>query len=242
MRISILDREFELEIVFTHSARASAYVKDQLIKMRVPAWLPEVEKHRLVSEMEQMIEKKLQRNPNAFMSIKEPHFYEGQDISVLGSHFKIRIKEDLGSSRSRAYLKDGEVVVVLAQGISGKFREHTVSVLCRGIIAKAVMPSLAEKVEFLNRTHFNFDLGKVSIRQASSRWGSCNAKTKRINLNFLLLFAPERVLDYVIIHELAHLKESNHSKAFWALVQSAMPDYKEVRTWLRRNGSSIGPV
>ena len=67
----------------------------------------------------------------------------------------------------------------------------------------------------------------VGIRAMTSRWGSCTAKTRRIRLNAALVYCPFECLEYVIVHELAHLRESNHSPRFWAAVADALPDYKE---------------
>lgn len=73
---------------------------------------------------------------------------------------------------------------------------------------------------------------KVKIKAQKSRWGSCSSK-KNINLNWKIVLAPSKVMDYLIVHELAHLKHMNHSKRFWAFVESIIPDYKEMKRELR---------
>ena len=80
--------------------------------------------------------------------------------------------------------------------------------------------------------------GKISIRDQKTRWGSCSSEGN-LSFNWRLILAPPDVLDYVVIHELCHRKEMNHSKEFWALVESLMPDYKERRKWLRENGKNL---
>ena len=82
------------------------------------------------------------------------------------------------------------------------------------------------------------DYGRISVRRQRSKWGSCSAK-RNLNFNCLLLLAPERVLDYVVAHELCHLREMNHSARFWALVERLCPDYRESRRWLRENGGTL---
>ena len=74
--------------------------------------------------------------------------------------------------------------------------------------------------------------GRISIRSAKTRWGSCSSQGN-LNFNNRLLFVPEELVDYVVVHELAHRKEMNHSKAFWDVVEKYMPDYKERRAKLR---------
>ena len=85
---------------------------------------------------------------------------------------------------------------------------------------------------------FSFFPNRVSIRAQKSRWGSCSSKGN-INLNCLLLFAPRMVQDYVIIHELCHLHEMNHSARFWAQVANCMPNYELAQKWLKANGYKL---
>jgi len=80
--------------------------------------------------------------------------------------------------------------------------------------------------------------GRISIREQKTRWGSCSSQGN-LNFNWRLIFAPENVLDYVVVHELAHRKEMNHSKAFYAIVESVLPDYRVSRKWLRDNGDVL---
>jgi len=82
-----------------------------------------------------------------------------------------------------------------------------------------------ELVEIWER-RLGVEVSFVGFRAMTSRWGSCTAKTRRIRVNTALCRLPRRCLEYVIVHELAHLLESNHSSRFWALVAGALPDYK----------------
>ena len=75
---------------------------------------------------------------------------------------------------------------------------------------------------------YNFKFNSVRIKNTKSRWGSCSTK-KNLNFNYKLIFLPKELADYVIVHELCHLKQFNHSRAFWELVSKAIPDYKELR-------------
>ena len=75
--------------------------------------------------------------------------------------------------------------------------------------------------------------GRISIREQKTRWGSCSSEGN-LNFNCRLLFVPDRIVDYVVIHELAHRRFMNHSKAFWKEVEKYMPDYKEQKKLLSR--------
>ncbi|HEX7862056.1 MAG TPA: SprT family zinc-dependent metalloprotease [Verrucomicrobiae bacterium] len=78
----------------------------------------------------------------------------------------------------------------------------------------------------------------VTVRNQRSRWGSCS-RSKRISLNWRLIQTPEFVRDYIIVHELMHLKEMNHSPRFWAHVENAFPLWREAEKWLRRNSGLL---
>ncbi|MBI5200923.1 MAG: M48 family metallopeptidase [Elusimicrobia bacterium] len=78
------------------------------------------------------------------------------------------------------------------------------------------------------------DYGRVSVRDQKTRWASCSSKGD-LSFNWRLVFAPQAVMDYVVIHELAHRREMNHSRRFWAIVAEHSPDHREHRRWLHEN-------
>jgi predicted metal-dependent hydrolase len=79
----------------------------------------------------------------------------------------------------------------------------------------------------------------VTVRNQRSRWGSCSANGT-ISLNWRLVQTPEHVRDYIIYHEIAHLREMNHSDRFWARVEELCPAWREAERWLKQNGSLLG--
>ena len=101
----------------------------------------------------------------------------------------------------------------------------------------------AAKTDFLQRVEnyaplIGVQVKRITIRCQKTRWGSCSAKGN-LSFNCLLMVCPEAVRDYVAVHELCHLREMNHSRAFWELVEDILPDYRTQRKWLRENGSRI---
>lgn len=93
------------------------------------------------------------------------------------------------------------------------------------------------KVEELAQK-FWLKYNSIKITSAKTRWGSCTSK-KNLNFSYRLILTTPKVIDYVIVHELAHLKHMNHSKRFWSEVESMMPDYKESEKWLKKHWSLI---
>jgi predicted metal-dependent hydrolase len=87
-------------------------------------------------------------------------------------------------------------------------------------------------------TAYSFDVNQVRITSARTRWGSCSGKNN-LNFTYRLSMAPLPIIDYVVVHELVHLKVRNHSPAFWNALAAIMPDYKEKRDWLKRHGALL---
>jgi len=85
---------------------------------------------------------------------------------------------------------------------------------------------------------FGLQVTKVSIRNQRSRWGSCTSRG-HIALNYRLVLMPDAVRDYVLIHELMHLRQPNHSIRFWRLVEAACPGFRDAEHWLKRHGPSL---
>ena len=89
-----------------------------------------------------------------------------------------------------------------------------------------------ERVPELNR-HYNFKVNKIAIRDQQTRWGSCSSRNN-LNFNYRILFLPDELVDYLIVHELCHLQEMNHSRRFWELVSLTIPNYRQLSKKLRR--------
>ncbi len=81
--------------------------------------------------------------------------------------------------------------------------------------------------------HYGFTIRKVAIRDTKSRWGSCS-KQGNLNFSYKVFLLPPHIADYIIVHELCHLKEFNHGADFWALVAEMIPDHKAIRAELKR--------
>ena len=100
--------------------------------------------------------------------------------------------------------------------------------------AKQELPAAVKKYAGLMGVTYN----RITIRHQKTRWGSCT-KTGNLNFNCLIMKMPDQVRDYVIIHELAHRKELNHSSKYWAIVAEYCPWYKQAKQWLKDNGQKL---
>jgi hypothetical protein len=219
---------------------SSVSIRGRTITIKVSSYLPREEVVRTFIELRGKVIKDLEKHPDLGQPPPEVEFFNGQALELQGKPFKISIHEDKGSKISKGDYVNGEVVIRLAEGLGGNKKKTHASNLCRRVISHILSPEVILRVKELDSENYDFGINKVFIKDTITRWGSCNQKKKNINLNFRLLFAPTWVMDYVIIHELAHIKEGNHSKAYWSLVESAFPNYKEARKWLKLNGDKLG--
>lgn len=91
---------------------------------------------------------------------------------------------------------------------------------------------VTNRLEHFNQ-FYNLSFKKVSVKNQRTRWGSCS-KSGNLNFNYKIIFLPERLADYIIVHEICHLEEFNHSKDFWNLVAKIFPDYRKIIKELRK--------
>lgn len=104
-------------------------------------------------------------------------------------------------------------------------------------LAEQALEELPKRVAYYAE-RIGVTYGRITIRNQKTRWGSCSGKGN-LNFNCLLMLTPPEVQDYVVVHELCHRKEMNHSRQFWSEVEKVLPDYRERRKWLKENGGRI---
>lgn len=126
--------------------------------------------------------------------------------------------------RARARAKAAEAAGALTQAELGDLARR----------ARADLPARVQRFA----DALGVDYGRITIRAQRTRWGSCSAQGN-LNFNCLLMLAPEEVRDYVVVHELCHRKQMNHSEAFWAEVERVLPGYREARKWLKTHGQEL---
>ncbi len=102
---------------------------------------------------------------------------------------------------------------------------------------EAARKLVMERIPILNQA-YGFKVGRIAIRNQKSRWGSCSARGN-LNFNYKLALLPQELCDYVIVHELCHLREFNHSYKFWDLVAKTFPNYQELRRGLKSRARDL---
>ena len=148
-------------------------------------------------------------------------------LLYLGSLFPININQ----SATKDLMFTGE------EFIANSIEPNPLSLSIKKWYKKKFREIAIPRVTYFAEQH-NLMVNQIRIKNQKTMWGSCSSKNN-INLNYLLLMAPMKVIDYVIIHELVHTIHRNHSIEFWSSVESIMPDYKEHKLWLKTNGYKL---
>jgi predicted metal-dependent hydrolase len=163
------------------------------------------------------------------------NFHQGAWISFQGEKYQLTI-EPYRLKRVKIEFCNGFFVSVPDSLSSDKLNIEIKKSLIRWMKKEA--KNIAEKwVEHYAQYYF-LTPRSIRIKTQKSRWGSCGIHND-INLNWLLVLAPPKVFEYVIVHELCHIQHKNHAAAFWDLVGRLMPDYKPQRLWLKRHGAEL---
>ena len=114
---------------------------------------------------------------------------------------------------------------------------ETINLILKSWYKKRFMEVTLPRLKYFS-DKYNLKVNQVRVKEQKTLWGSCSSKNN-INLNYLLIMAPIKVIDYVIVHELVHTVHKNHSVKFWQKVETIMPRYKESRNWLKDNGYKL---
>lgn len=165
--------------------------------------------------------------------------YENEEfIQIYGQEFQILIFEEDRETVS-GKIVDGKYVTFKVPKDFDKIAIHdAIAGLLSRIFSKYFHKAIWERVKYYNDTYFQETIKALRLKNNQSNWGSCSSE-RNINLSSRLLFAPREVLDYVIVHELAHLKEMNHSPKYWRIVKKVMPGYMAQERWLKKYGHTL---
>jgi predicted metal-dependent hydrolase len=162
---------------------------------------------------------------------KRVRFGDGAVVPILGRDHQIRHRPDQRGGVWRIDDPDGSVELHVAGAAEHLARR--VTDFLKAEARRTITPQAKTHAAALGRR-----VGRVTVRDTSSRWGSCSSRGD-LSFSWRLVLAPQPVLDYVVAHEAAHLVEMNHSERFWRLVEELMPDYRRPRQWLKRHGAKL---
>lgn len=199
-------------------------MEDGKLEVRAPHLVPRYFINRFVESKREWI-KKTKDIMHKRKRVTPIHYHDGSVFRFAGNPYTLHITE-------------GNTIVLLGSKIffPKKFLLHPRQHLeqwCKSFAKKY----LASRLDyFANKMNVRYK--KVSIRDTTSRWGSCSS-SGTLSFSFRLILAERKIIDYVVVHELAHTVHHNHGKEFWNLVGTYYPNYKAARLWLRHSGNTL---
>jgi predicted metal-dependent hydrolase len=186
----------------------------------------------VMREKTDWITKMLVRYAQPPLSVVEAPLQSGALLPFAGGQLRLELDAGRPGRRKAAAMEEGTLRLFL-----DSMSPDAVRMAIERWYRRQAHYVFAERAAHWN-AQFGYNYGRIAIRDQKSRWGSCS-RQGNLNFNWRLLLAPLVVLDYIVIHELAHLKEGNHSTRFWALVAEKCPDYRDQRAWLRQHGPEL---
>lgn len=151
-------------------------------------------------------------------------FVSGETFYYLGRPYRLRISVDESAKLTRITTRGYQLLATIPEGVDVSFRSTTVRSGLRFWFKERAKVRLKERTRLMART-LGVPTPSVTVVEQSKRWGSCDAKGQ-IRINWRLIMAPMSLIDYVIAHEICHTLEHNHSRQFWRLLETMMPDYE----------------
>ena len=199
---------------------------DARLVVRAPLSTPEDFIYKLIHQKRSWITRKQALSKERVLKTKVRQFAPGEEFLFLGQAYPLTVVEDL----PKAVVFDGALKI--SQAVLNNAKDHL-----ELWYKTQASGHISERVD-----HYAKLAGLryccVRVNNAKTRWGSCGY-TDKLNFTWRLIMAPPRVIDYVVIHELMHLKQRNHSRKFWDEVARMIPDYPQDEQWLKENGGLL---
>ncbi len=234
--IKACGRTIGYEIVYSNKRKKAAIlVRPNLkVEFRAPKGLSTDTIRKMVEGKALWIFKKLEWFEVNRLPDQKKQYCEGENYLYLGKECPLRIIFVDNIKKSLTFFKGSELTVEVPKNTP----EYRLPFLVKEAIWRFYSERAEEEVEEILRSYskkLGIDPPVFKVKYQKRRWGSCSADNI-LRINFQLIMAPHRQLEYVVVHELCHVKEKNHSVRFWKLVRELMPDYEKHRNSLKKDG------
>ena len=227
------DFALPIEIVRTNRKKtASIQIGDDAIKVTVPKRLSNKSVDELIDERSKWIRKKIaarQQTPTS----KPKEWVNGETFTYMGRNYRLKLTPNAETTK----LRNGYLHVPDQPHLNHLDRQAAAKASLTDWYTQQATKKLEQKTARYADL-MDVQPNSIRVKDYKSRWGSCSPAGD-IAYNWKIIMAPHRVVDYVVVHELAHLWEHNHSSDYWKHVENVFPDYRERRQWLKQNSSRL---
>lgn len=230
--------KIEYSIVYRNRKTVGISVSaERGVQVAAPKWVSKSQIHEIILGKAPWVLNKLSYINEIKASTPEKDFKSGENILYLGENLQLGVQEHPQLYSSSVSLIGDKILVTIPSHLSYDERRDVIRYSLIEWYKNRVSDIVKERLQyFTNLT--GLQPVKVLIKEHKRIWGSCTGKNT-ININWKIVMAPLPIIDYLIVHELAHIKIKNHSSQFWNLVASILPDCKESSKWLKKNGYKL---
>lgn len=220
-------RDISYNLSRSQRKTASIYIeRDGQVSVKVPAGISQEKINDILEKKRVWIYKGLAQWRVLNASKVHREFVNGEGFMYLGRSYRLKLVE---KQKEALILKEGHFLLRV-NGLSPQ-------VTFKEFYREKGLPKLKARVRYFEGK-MGIKVNDVRVMELKNRWASCSAG-KRINFHWKCLMAPLPVIDYIIVHEMAHILHRNHTAAFWNEIDKVLPKYREQVEWLRRNGAGF---
>ncbi len=230
-----ISETFSFPVIITIESRRNcrASIGKKAVNIKISKWLSTEQRNEQIQYFKNWAIKHLKPKATIIESSLNKIYKHGDCITVRGQSFLLHINET-ERNNYKGKIVPGNIFIEAPLLAKEKEKTEATRTIVMKTLANFFYMEIANRLIELNEQFYKKRITKFSLKYMTTRWGSCSYKGG-INISSRLLLAPADVMDYVLIHELAHLVYMDHSPAFWNEVARAMPNYKEKEKWLKEN-------
>ncbi len=233
--ISAAGALYPLRIITEHRTNCRVTIRQSGIIIRVASAMPKNERLKTIEQLKLWAVTRIEANPADYAHLLPGTTTDGDTLTIMGTSLAINITTHCAQN-AVAEMDNTTIAIAIPESLAPPERKKVVTTLISKLLARRFKPVIERRIYELNELHFQRKINRVKMRHATSRWGSCSSDGT-IMVSTRILLAPSAVIDYLLVHELAHLVHPNHSPQYWALVASIIPEYKSHIMWLQQNAS-----
>ena len=207
--------------------------------LRMPYTAPKEYKQEKLIWAKKWLLEIMTEKPDLAQRWKNKEYRSGQIIKTAFKNYTLQLSTGQAKSTGTATIDHDNLILSLPKLEEQDYytRDFITTLISRSISAD-LLPSFSARVHAYNKHYFKEQISDIRLKYVHSRWGSC-AMSGNLNFSSKILLAPPNIMDSVIIHELAHLKEMNHGERFWKWVERGDPDFLKHEAWLKKYGDRL---
>ena len=212
------------------------------VLVKAPLRLSDEKVLELVKQKSSWIEQKLLLVEEAAGQTKDKQYVNGEIFYYLGKEYILHFIADTIKKRLTVNIYDDKLVITIPISKVGIINEGIVNeTIIKSALTKwykqMAKVKISERVTYYE-SFFSEKPGSVIVKEQKKRWGSCS-QDGTLRFNWRIIMAPEHIVDYIVVHEMCHLRYMNHASEFWNLVERILPDFKIRKDWLKKNGITL---